>query len=122
MKRIKIVTGMRKIEDSDVNSALFKLREVLMEHRSVLITRILSDLATYIDYKFGTRVSLRQQESIREHLFNLKNATVDIDRYNEIIDHFFNHELTYIGSEPFMKEIDEGISAIINAPQLKLVN
>ena len=122
MKRIRIVTGIRKIEDSDVNSTLFKVREVLMEHRSVLITRVVSDLATYIDYKFGTRVSSRQQDSIKEHLLNLKNATVDLDRYSEIIDHFFNHELTHIGSEPFMKEIDEGISAIINAPQLKLVN
>jgi hypothetical protein len=122
MKRVRIVTGIRKIDDTDVNSTLFKLREVLMEHRSVLITRVVSDLGTYVDYKFGTRVSLRQQETIKEHLYNLKNATIDLDRYTEIIDHFFNHELTYIGSEHFMKEIDEGISTIINAPQLKLVN
>jgi hypothetical protein len=122
MKRIRIVSGIRKIEDSDVNSALFKVRDVLMEHRSVLITRIVSDLGTYIDYKFGMRISQRQQEMVKEHLYNIKNATVDLDRYSDIVDHFFNHELTYIGSEPFMKEIDEGISVIINAPQLKLVN
>lgn len=121
MKRVRIVTGIRKIEDLDVNSALFKLRDVLMEHRSVLISRVISDLNTYVDYKFGTRISGRQQETIREHLISLRNATVDVDCYSDIIDHFYNNELTHIGSEPFLKEIDEVINAIINAPQLKLV-
>ncbi len=120
MKKVRIVNGIRKIEDSDAHTALFKLRDVLMEHRSVLITRLVTDLAGYIDYKFRTRVSNRQIETIREHLYSLKNAALDLERYHEIIDHFHTHDVTHITSAPFFKEIDESIGAILNASQLTI--
>ncbi len=120
MKKVRIVNGMRRIEDSDAHTALFKLRDVLMEHRSVLITRLISDLAAYIDYKFSARPNSRQLESIREHLYSLKNSALDLERYHEIIDHFHTHDVTYIASAPFFREIDESIGAILNASQLSI--
>lgn len=120
MKKVRIVSGIKKIEDSDVHTALFKLRDVLMEHRSVLITRLVSDLSGYIDYKFRTRVNNRQLETIREHLYSLKNSALDLERYHEIIDHFHAHDTTHITSAPFFKEIDESIGAILNASQLTI--
>ncbi len=120
MKKVRIVNGIKKIEDSDAHTALFKLRDVLMEHRSVLITRLVSDLSGYIDYKFRTRINNRQLETIREHLYSLKNSALDLERYHEIIEHFQAHDTTYITSAPFFKEIDESIGAILNASQLTI--
>ena len=114
------MNGIKKIEDSDAHTALFKLLDVLMEHRSVLITRLVSDLSGYIDYKFRTRINNRQLETIREHLYSLKNSALDLERYHEIIEHFQAHYTTYITSAPFFKEIDESIGAILNASQLTI--
>lgn len=122
MKRVKIANGIRRIEDADPNATLFRLRDVLSEHRSVLITRIVSDLASYIDYKFQIKASAKQQESIREQLHSIRHSVLDLDRYNDIIDHFFTHEMTHVRTEPFLKEVDECIDAVLNVSQLKLVN
>lgn len=122
MKRVKIANGIRRIEDADPNATLFRLRDVLSEHRSVLITRIVSDLASYIDYKFQTKASAKQQEAIREQLHSIRHSVLDLDRYNDIIDHFFAHEMTHVRTEPFLKEVDECIDSVLNVSQLKLVN
>lgn len=122
MKRVKIANGIRRIEDADPNATLFRLRDVLSEHRSVLITRIVSDLASYIDYKFQIKASAKQQESIREQLHSIRHSVLDLDRYNDIIDHFFTHEMTHVRTEAFLKEVDECIDAVLNVSQLKLVN
>jgi hypothetical protein len=121
MKRVKIANGIRKIDDSDTNACLLKLRDVLSEHRTLLINRLVSDLASYIDYKFHIKATAKQIESVKENLQILKNSTFDLDKYTEIVEHFFHHDLTYIGTELFFKEIDENISSTLNASQLKLV-
>jgi hypothetical protein len=121
MKRIKIVNGIKRIEDADSNAALFRLRDILSEHRNILITRLVADLGTYVDYKFGVKAGSRQLELAKDHLQNLKNSVLDLDKYNDIVDHFFTHDMTHIGTEPFMQEIDEQISTALNLPQLKLV-
>jgi hypothetical protein len=122
MKKIKIANGIKRIEDADVNAMLFRLRDILSEHRNILITRLTSDLATYIDYKFSIKATTRQLEVARESLSAMKNSVLDLDRYNDIIERCLNHDMTYIGTEPFMQEIDEIISAALNLPQLKLVD
>ena len=121
MKSVKIVNGIKKIEDSDPGATLFRLRDVLSEHRSVLISRLVGDLSAYIDYKFSQKVTGRRLDSIKDSLQLLKNSTLDLDRYRDIVEHFYNHEMTYIGTEAFMKEIDETISMALNSSQLKLV-
>jgi hypothetical protein len=121
MKKIKIANGIKRIEDADVNAMLFRLRDILSEHRNILITRLASDPGTYIDYKFSIKATARQLEVAKECLSTMKNSVLDLDRYNDIIDHCFNHDMTYIGTEPFMQEIDENLSSALNLPQLKLV-
>ena len=122
MKRIRIASGIKRFEDSDMSAALFRLRDILNEHRNVLITRLISDLGTYIDYKFKMKATVRQLDSVRESLQALKNSVLDLQRYNEIVDHCLHNELTHVGTEPFMNEIDETISNVLNIPQLKLVS
>jgi hypothetical protein len=121
MKKIRIATGVKRIEDHDHNATLFKLRDILNEHRAVLITRLVSDLAAYVDYRFNKKPSARELEIVKDALYDLKNSVLDLERYGEITEHFFANEMTYIGSELFLKEIDENISTALNDSQLKLV-
>jgi hypothetical protein len=121
MKKIRIANGIKRLDDSDGNTVLFRLRDILSEHRSILINRLLSDLVTYIDYKFSIRATARQVDSVKDSLVALKNSVLDLDRYSDILDHFHQSEMTYVGNEKFMQEIDEHITAALNLPQLKLV-
>jgi len=121
MKTVRIVNGIKRIDDSDASATLFRLRDVLSEHRSVLVSRLVGDLASYIDYKFSQKVTGRKLDEVKDSLQLLKNSTLDLERYRDIVDQFFNNESTYIGTEPFMKEIDETISMTLNISQLKLV-
>jgi hypothetical protein len=122
MKRIKIANGIKRFDETDSNGTLFRLRDILSEHRNILITRLLSDLGTYIDYKFNTKTNSRQLDAAKDSLVALKNSVLDLDKYNDIIEHCLNNEMTYVGTEPFMQEINETLSTTLNVPQLKLVS
>lgn len=121
MKTIRTVLGTKKIEDNDHHLALIQLREILDAHRSTLINRLITDLPTYLDYKFNTKVNSKQLETIKEKLSFLKNSSVDMDKYGFILQNVMAHETTYVATGPFYKEIDDNISWYLNESQLKLV-
>lgn len=121
MKTVKTVLGTKKIEEKDHQVAVLQLREILDAHRSTLITRLISDLPTYIDYKFNRKVNSKQLEAIKEKLSFLKNSSVDMDKYGFILQSVMDHEVTYVASEPFYREIDDNIGWYLNEAQLKLV-
>lgn len=121
MKILRTLTGIKRIEETDPNILLLKVRQILDEQRNGLITRLVSDLGAYIDYKFRIRPDARQLESIKEKLYSLKNSGLDLEKYNSLLQHVMEHDATYITAEPFYKEIDENISWHLNAAQLKLV-
>ncbi len=121
MKTVRTVLGIKKIEDNDHQVTIMKLREILDAHRGVLITRMIADLPSYIDYKFNTKVNSQQLETIKEKLSFMKNSSVDMDKYGFILKEVLSHDNTYIATGPFYKEIDDNISWYLNESQLKLV-
>src|SRR5687768_12219052 len=121
MKIIRTLNGVKRIEDSDPNILLLKVRQIFDEQRNGLITRLITDLASYIDYKFQVRPDIKQLESIKEKLYSLKNSGLDLEKYDSLLQHVLHHDSTYVNAEPFYKEIDENISWHLNAAQLKLV-
>ena len=121
MRTVSTVVGIKKIEEKDYQVAVLQLREILDAHRGTLITRLISDLPTYIDYKFNRKVDSKQLEAIKDKLSFLKNSSVDMDKYGFILQNVMNHETTYVATEPFYKEIDDNISWYLNESQLKLV-
>jgi hypothetical protein len=121
MKIIRTLHGIKRIEDSDPNVMLLKIRQIFDEQRNGLITRLVGDLASYIDYKFRVRPDVKQLEAIKEKLFSLKNSGLDLEKYDTLLQHVMDHEATYINAEPFYKEIDESIGWHLNVSQLKLV-
>mgnify|MGYP003406506850 FL=1 len=121
MRTVRTVLGIKKIEEKDHQVAVLQLREILDAHRGTLITRLISDLPTYIDYKFNRKVDSKQLEAIKDKLSFLKNSSVDMDKYGFILQNVMDHETTYVATEPFYKEIDDNISWYLNESQLKLV-
>ncbi|MBA4054018.1 MAG: hypothetical protein C0490_04835 [Marivirga sp.] len=121
MKTVRTVLGIKKIEDNDHQVTVLKLREILDAHRGTLITRLISDLPSYIDYKFNTKVNSQQLEIIKEKLSFMKNSSVDMDKYGFILQDVLSHENTYVATGPFYKEIDDNIGWYLNESQLKLV-
>lgn len=121
IKNIKIATGLKKIELGNENFALLQIREVLKEHRETLINRLVADLATYINYKFSVPATKAQMEHIREKLISLKNSTLSLAGYSEIVEEVLVNETTYVKSEPFYHEINTIIGEELNPSQLILM-
>ena len=121
MRIVKTASGIKKIENCTEPVALIKIREILMDHRSVLISRMTADLATYVEYKFKTKINKEQAESITDKLNTVKHSLIDLDRYSRIIETILQSEKSYVDSEPFYKEIDEVISWYVRPSQMVLM-
>ena len=101
IRNIKSATGIKRIELGNENFVMPQIREVLKQHREALINSLLSDLTTYIKYKFNTPGTKEQLELIKNKLFDLKNSDIGLSVYSEVIDEVLANEFTYIKSEPF---------------------
>jgi kynurenine formamidase len=121
MKTIKTHAGIKKIDDLDNTVFLFQLRELLTDYRASLISRLINDLTTYIDYKFHVKPDGKQLPEIKVKLYSLKISNVDLEKYNGVVKHIMAHESTYLTTEPFYQEIDENISWYFRERQLTLV-
>ena len=121
VRNIRIATGTRKIELGNENMAMLQIGDVLKQHRDALITSLLTDLSTYIHYKFSTPPGKDKLLLIRNRLVDLRNSGIGLARYSEVVGEILAHENTYIRSEPFYHEIDEIIGEALNPSQLILV-
>ncbi|MEX1240647.1 MAG: hypothetical protein WEB30_13060 [Cyclobacteriaceae bacterium] len=120
-RNIRIATGMKKIELGNENMAMLQISDVLRQHRESLIHRLLSDLSTYINYKFNAPPKKEQIQLIRNKLLDLKNSNINVARYSALINEVLENETTYVRSEPFYHEINEVIGEELNPSQLILV-
>jgi hypothetical protein len=112
---------VKHIEEADHNVTLFRIQEILSEHRSALIMRILSDLPTYLQFKFYTKVDKDQQALIKDKLFELSNSKINLELYNDIVQDIKNNINYRVPSQEFFKEIDSLLDAELNPSQLTLV-
>lgn len=121
IRNIRIATGMKRIELGNENMAMLQIGDVLRQHRDSLITSLLSDLSTYINYKFSAPPAKEQLQKIRSRLVDLKNAGISLAKYGDVISEVLENETTYIKSEIFYQEINEVIGEELNPLQLILV-
>jgi len=121
MKSVRIASTVKHIEEADHNVTLFRIQEILSEHRSVLIMRILSDLPAYLQFKFYTKVDKEMQGILRDKLFELSNSKVNLDRYDDIVQEIRKNSNYRVPSQEFFKEIDSVLDAHLNPSQLQLM-
>lgn len=121
-RNIRIATGIKRIELGNENFAMLQIGDILKQHREVLINSLVSDLRTYIGYMFGTPATKEQLDRIKDKLSDLKNSTISVSAYGEIMHEVLTNESTYVKAEPFYHEINTVIADELNPSQLLLVN
>lgn len=119
MKTVKTANGIKKIEDWNLDLVPLQLRSVLQDHRATLIDKLLhGGLATYIDYKFATKTTIKAQEVIKQKLTDLKQSGVDVLFYHSIFEMVLNNEYTALHNTLFYDEIDLVIKSNLFQNQL----
>lgn len=121
MKSVRIASTVKHIEEGDERVTLFRIQEILSEHRSTLIMGILSDLPTYLQFKFYSKVDKDMQGILRDKLFEMSNSKVNLDRYLDIVQEIEKNSNYRVPSQEFFKEIDGLLDSVLNPTQLKLV-
>ncbi len=116
------LVGNKSIVASDPQVQLFQVREVLNLHRDTLINRVLTDLPTYVDYKFKARPSIHELLNIKEQLLKVTRTNVDLDRFKPVVRQIRKKATTRLTNELFFSEIDSLIRRHITKPQLQLID
>ena len=118
MKIIKSgLIGARVVKAKEANVQLFQIRTIFNQHRDALVNRILSDLSTYIDFKFHLQPARPELVSLAEKIAGLKNRDVDLDYYAPLLKELKRKDEIKIKNDYFFLEIDENIRMNLN-PQL----
>ena len=121
MKSVRIASTVKHLEEADHNITLFRIQEILSEHRTMLITGVLTDLPTYLQFKFYTKVDKEMLSVLRDKLFELSNGKDNLDRYNDIVQEIKQNNNYRVPSADFFREIHSLIDSVLNPTQLKLV-
>ncbi|MFZ1806952.1 MAG: hypothetical protein WAU36_07020 [Cyclobacteriaceae bacterium] len=101
--------GARVVRAQDPNIQFFQIRSLFNLHRDALVDRVLSDLPTYIEYKFGSVSNRQELIHIGEGLLELKQHDVDIDFYAPILKMLKRKDEIKLDNEYFFLELDEKI-------------
>jgi hypothetical protein len=120
MKTIKsALLGNKQLIDTNPDVLLLQIREILKEHRELIITRMISDLPTYIIYKFNVKPNRKMVETVKDQLLDLKKGNVDLDKYSNVVQMVLNRAVTHLTNEPFYVEIDEYLEPSIQVSEVK---
>src|SRR4051794_13579630 len=97
MKTIKTANGIKKINDDYVSMVSAQLRSILQEHRATLISKLITGgLATYIDYKFSTKVTQKKMQEIKDNLNELRNSALDVSAYRNVFLTVHDNDFTIL--------------------------
>ncbi|MCE2895404.1 MAG: hypothetical protein LW721_13275 [Flammeovirgaceae bacterium] len=120
MKTIKsALLGTKQLIDTNPDVLLLQVREILKDHRELIVTRMISDLPTYIVYKFNVKPTRKMVESVKDQLLDLKKGNVDLDKYSNVVQMVLNRAVTHLTNEPFYVEIDEYLAPFIQVSEVK---
>jgi hypothetical protein len=122
MKTVKsALLGVKTLIDRNKEVQLVQLQDILKEHRGLVITRLLGDLPTYLDYKFQVKATKDMIGSVHDKLLTLKNGNVNLTKYEAVVQQVLNRSVTHLTNEPFYAEIDEYLRPHVGVKQLKFV-
>jgi hypothetical protein len=123
MKSVRIaVSAVRHIEEADSHVTLFRIQEILSEHRAALIAGVLENLPAYLGFKLYAKVDKGFQRILKDNLLELSHAKVNLDRYGEIVEEIKRNDTYKVPAQPFFIEIDTVLDMCLNPPQLSLID
>lgn len=120
MKTIKsALLGAKSLIDTSEDVLLAELRDLLKEHRELIINRLIKDLPTYLDYKFNVKTTKQIHETVKHQLLDLKHSRVDLDNYKAAVNQVLTRAVIHLTNEPFYIEIDAYLAPYVKTRELK---
>jgi uncharacterized protein (DUF1697 family) len=120
MKTIKsALLGAKTLTDTTEAALLAELKDLLKEHRGLIINRLIKDLPTYLDYKFNVKTTKQLNETVKQKLVDLKHDAVDLDQYKTVTNQVLARAVTHLTNEPFYVEIDAYLAPSVKPRELK---
>ncbi len=120
MKTIKsALLGNKSLIDTNPEVLLVQLKEILKAHRELIINRMMSDLPTYLDYKFNIKADKKMIDTVKDRLLDLKKSNADLETYDKIVQQVLTKAVTHLTNEPFYVEIDAYLAQYANPQQFK---
>jgi len=99
--------GDKIITAKDRNVRLFQVRNVLNQHREILINSLLKDVPYFLAYRFGAKATPTELQVITDKLVTLKQSNVDLTKYQPIIEQVKHKAKTKLTNECFYREIED---------------
>lgn len=114
MKTIKsALLGTKSLIDTNEEVLIVQLKDILKQHRELIINRLLGDLITYLDYKFQTKPDKQMMDAIKDKLIALKKSNVSMECYQSIEKQVMNRAVIHLTNEPFYVEIDACVAELV---------
>jgi hypothetical protein len=121
MKTIKsALLGTKSLIDTNEEVLIVQLKDILKQHRELIINRLLGDLITYLDYKFQTKPDKHMLDAIKDKLIALKKSNVSMEYYQSIEKQVMNRAVIHLTNEPFYVEIDACVGEVV-VPNKKML-
>lgn len=99
--------GQKFITAHGKNARLFQIRQVLNQHRDLLINNLLRDIPYYLAFKYHAYATEPEVEAIKSKLIELKRRDVDLVNYVSIINQIKKKAKIKLDNQAFYKEIDQ---------------
>ena len=120
MKTVKsALLGSKNLIDTNQEVLLVQLREIIKEHRALIINRLVGELPVYLDFKFQYKPDKDSSLRIKEELMSLKNSGVGLQHYENVVSQLMNRAVVHLTNEPFYQEIDQLLASIVQPKQMK---
>lgn len=120
MKTIKsALLGTKSLIDTNEEVLIVQLKDILKQHRELIINRLLGDLIAYLDYKFQTKPDKQMMDAIKDKLIALKKSNVSMEYYQFIEKQVMNRAVIHLTNEPFYVEIDACVAEVV-VPKKKI--
>jgi len=120
MKTVKsALLGAKELIDTNNDVLLLQLEAIIKEHRAIIITRLVAEIPTYMDYKFGVKPSKETELKIKERLMSLKRSGVGLSHYDTVVKQLMNRSLVHLTNEPFYDEIGAQLQDFAKSKELK---
>lgn len=122
MKTIKsALLGSKSLIDTNPDALLLQVKEILKQHRELIINRLLGDLPTYLVYKFDVKPTKQLIETVKNKLLDLKKSSVDLKSYDNVVQQVMNRAVIHLTNEPFYVEIDFYLAEYVPTKSLNIV-
>jgi len=120
MKTVKsALLGNKQLIDTNADVLMIQLKDIIKEHRALVIARLITDLPTYLQYKFDLKTNSELRAKIQGELLSLKDGSVDLKVYDNIVQQLLDRSVVHLTNEPFYKEIDECMSEYVAEREIK---